>query len=510
MVSPVPLAPDRHPKMIRAATPWWVVLVGVLAAIGVGTLSAVNAKAVLALWIVLIAVTLVARSWKNPWLALTVCIALYPIITIARPIYNVYGLPVFNSGVRCFPELIQCLILSFLLVRHSLQRTEQTRLKIVGDDLPVVAYLLVAIYSVVIGCMNAHPLAPLNGWFVSVTPAVFYLIIRWLKPTDAQKNHLIRAVLAVYCVIAIPSIVDYFVRSDVGILLANSERPYFVPSPMDWHVYWRIYPRMQSLLWEENFFGELSNIVILLIVSYLLYQRGRLTLYLTLMLAVLSLILTISRGAYMSLAIGLCVLLLHRSPNRRAVICSIVVLIVCGAILLSTTIGAPVLFKMTDRLDTLTMANAESGELTSDRVHHWTRAWRSFLYYPSGTGLGTAGFAAHLSRVAEHTVGEGIFFRILAEQGILGLLVFVYLLASIFWILLTYLPVCHIRDRPLGAAMLAFHTGFVVHSTIASTYDYYFVVPVYWILIGLFVSRTHQYLDSQRGIRRIGSLDAAR
>jgi O-antigen ligase len=166
---------------------------------------------------------------------------------------------------------------------------------------------------------------------------------------------------------------------------------------------------------------------------------------------------------------------------------------VIGAVIVLNIRETPVVVNITRRLDTISVASAQNGDLTSDRMHHWTRAIQIFSEFPSGSGLGTAGFAAHLSGVAEETVGEGTFFRILAEQGVPGILAFVYLVLSLFWILWRLLPVCGERLRPLGASLLAFHTGFVIHAMVASTYDYYFVV-----FIGLFVSGAHQHLAAQR------------
>ncbi len=488
---PRPFAPAVAP-----ATPGWLYVVGIFLALLVGSTAAVP-KLLLTTIVVSFVGALLVTGARKPWFALALCVCLYPIMSVARPIHNILGLPIYNSGVRCFPELIQVMILMYVMVRYIKDRNQTTRLQFTWDDSPVIVYLLVALYSVVIGCLNAHPLAPLNGWFVSITPAVFYLMVRWLKPTGQQKDTLIRTVLCVYVTVALLSMLDYFCRTDFGVALANSERPYFVPEGVPPSLYWRIYPRMQSILWEENYFAELSNIVILFSVSHLLYQRARKPHYFTLVVSLVSLLLTISRGGYMSLVVGLCVLLLQRSPNRRIVLIAIGVLVVGAATVLSTTSGAPILIRLSDRLETLTVQNAESGDLVSDRADHWKIALNSFQLYPSGTGLGTAGIAAAYSKVAVHSIGEGIFFRVLAEQGAIGLFGFVYMLGGTAWVLWRYLPVCDPVDRPLGAAMLAFHTGFVVHSAVASTFDYYFVVPVYWLLIGLFVSRTHQYLQKQ-------------
>ena len=479
---------------------FWGAIVAVLlaASVGLGALAALDAKMFFAVWILIFVGYVGSRAWRQPWFALSVCICLYPVMSVARPLYGAFGLPVYNSGVRCFPELTQVMVLLFLMVRHVKLRQKTTHLQFVGDDVPMLVYLVVALYSVVIGCINVHPLAPLNGWFVSVTPAVFYLLICWLKPTAVQKDNLIRTTLCVYVVVAALSFVDYFHRTDFGVALANSERPFFVPEGIPAGLYWRIYPRMQSILWEENFFAELSNIVSLFLIATLLYQKGRRTHYLTLIISLVSLLLTISRAAYMTLAIGLLVLLIQRSPNRRMVLAMIGAVALGGAVLLTTTTGAPILLRVTQRVDSLTVQNAESGGLVSDRAHHWTQAMKSFVLFPSGTGLGTAGIAAAYSKVASQSVGEGTYFRVLAEQGGIGVAAFAYLLLGTFWILWRYLPVCDPTDRPLGAAMLAFHTGFVVHAAVASTYDYYFVVPVYWIFIALFVSRTQQYLATRQ------------
>ena len=90
-------------------------------------------------------------------------------------------------------------------------RAAGTPFPVTANDLPVVVYMIAAVYSFVIGCVNVHPAAPINGWFVSITPAVWFLVVRWLRPDPATVRRNVYFLVYVYIALAIPSLLDYFI-----------------------------------------------------------------------------------------------------------------------------------------------------------------------------------------------------------------------------------------------------------------------------------------------------------
>lgn len=461
----------------------------VLLAGGIGAAAAFP-KAFVALFILVIIATVAVASLRNPWTALLVTVVQYPVITTLRTLYTAFHLPVFFSGARFLPELLQCLILAYLLIRGS--RDARFRLRIYGDDLPVVAYIITGIYSFVVAWQHIHPLGPINGWYVSMTPAVFYLLIRWLQPTSEQTHRLIRQMGIAYIILAVVSLAAYFRRPDWFMWMSHAEHPFFVPDGLDPLVFWRFNPRMQSFLFEENVWGTVSELVAVLSAAFLMRPGSPRRLYGLFLLGTLCLALSISRGAIVSFVIAILALLIQRGRHQKRILGLLAVLAALGGCVLITLKDTPIVFTIVGRLNTVNTKKRKEGEIDNDRVLQWKRGLEVFEQMPSGKGLGTVGYGAALSKVSQYMVGDGLYFRILAEQGVPGILVFLYMIGSITWILWRYRQICSDEWKPLGNGLLAFHIGFCVHGLGANTFDYYCLSPVYFMLVALFVSAVHR------------------
>ena len=496
-----PSPPARALASSPPPAPWVALpfLLAALAAIGVGTFAALGLKWFALLCIVGAALYALERSVRDPWFAFRTAVVLYPIMAIARPLHNAYGWPVFTSGVRLFPELFQCLIIAHIVVAALKRgRAAGTPFPVTANDLPVVVYMIAAVYSFVIGCVNVHPAAPINGWFVSITPAVWFLVVRWLRPDPATVRRNVYFLVYVYIALAIPSLLDYFIRPEATMRLMDAERGYFVPQGMSPFVFWRIYPRMQSYLFEENVFGTVSVLVALFSAAHLMARKPRPALYALFALGIICSVLTISRGSWMTFAIGLSIMLLINGRHRPRItaLLACVVVMTGGAFMLwkDSPFVEYILPTVLARLSQISPDAAQRGELANDRTHQWREAWAIFLATPSGSGLGTVGIAAHYSKVAQHVVGDGIYFRVLAEQGVPGIVAFAFTLGGITWVLWRYLPVCDVESRPLCATMLGFHIGYCVQSIGGNTFDLYYVTPMYWMMLGFavcLIERSH-------------------
>ena len=125
-------------------TPAWLYPVGIIVAILIGS-AAADPKILLALIIVIIVAVLLIAGARNPWIGLCIIIAQYPVINTLRTIYTAHHLPVFAGGVRFLPDFLQLVIIAQLMICAI--RDRRLRLKIFPDDIPIVVYILVGIYS---------------------------------------------------------------------------------------------------------------------------------------------------------------------------------------------------------------------------------------------------------------------------------------------------------------------------------------------------------------------------
>ncbi len=492
MVSPVPASTPVQET--RPVTPWWLYVAGILGAVAVGT-AAAHPKVLLAIFVLAAVVAMLIGSVRNPWVALAVIVAQYPVINTLRTIYTAYHLPVFAGGVRFFPDFLQIIILMQLLLWGI--KNHRYRLRIYGDDFPVVVYLVVGIYSVVVAAQYTHPLGPLNGWYVSMTPAMFYLVIRWLQPTYEQSRWLLRWMTGCAATLLCVSLPIYFIRPNWYRMLQNAEHPHFVPTEMSPLEFWGIYPRMQSFFFEEVTWGTLCELMAVIGAAYLCRSDSLVKRYVFVLAAALAMFCSLSRGPMISFVIAITILLLHAGQQRKRILAIVALIIAMGGAGLYVMRDSHLITVALARLDTVSLDAAKRGEVAEDRTHQWKEGWKIFQQTPSGKGLGTVGYGASLSKVTNYLIGDGLYFKVLAEQGVPGIVAFLYLIFSIAWILWRYRNIAPPEWKPLGMGLFAFHFGFCVHGIAGNTFDYYCVAPIYFMLLGIYVSAVHRHLREQ-------------
>lgn len=452
-----------------------------------GALGIVFPKAGAALLFAGLGVVWIARTLRDPLTGILGALFFYPACALLRASYGAYHFPVWASGVRLFPELALTIVFFGLLIRSC---KSGARFRVYSDDVPALLFLLSGIYGFVVGASYLPIYGPLNGWWVSMTPCVFYFAARFIQPTEAQKDRLLRFFLNSYAVVAIGSFYQFLFRPQFIINLSQAERPYFPAQtsfPPD--VFWRVYTRMESLLFEENVWGTLCTLIALYCLTGL---RGGKTPWKTSCLLALSLagtVLSQSRGALLTLAGGVCVLLLLRGRHRTRILATLAALGLIGATIMANWGNSERVVTLVTRAATLTSTDSKHNA-TSDRSFQWKEGWDIFVQNPSGIGLGTVGYAAHLSGIGQHRVADGIYFRILAETGIPGILMTFLALFGTGWVLFRHIfdYACSPSTRRLGMTLFAFHCGFVVQSVGANTYDFWYLPSVFWTFFGVFVT----------------------
>lgn len=495
MIPPIPRSSAAVYGTTLPVTPWWLYLLGVIGAVAVGA-AAAYPKALLALIVLGVVGVMLVGAVRNPWVALAIIVAQYPVINTLRTIYTAHHLPVFTSGVRFFPDLLQIIILLQLLIWGI--KNPRYRLKIYGDDLPIVTYIIVGIYSVIIAGQVAHPWGPMNGWYVSMTPAIFYLVIRWLQPTDEQGQWLFRWMGRCAGVLMCASLCMYIIRPDWYKILQNAEHPHFVPDLMSPLEFWGFYPRMQGFLFDEVLWGTLCSLIAVIAVAHLGNRDSLLKRYAFVLLTTLCLFCSLSRGAMISFITAMLILLVYPGPQRKPIAGILAIIVVLGGTGLYVMRDSWLVTVAMQRFDTVSVGAAKKGQIANDRAFQWKAGWKIFQQTPSGMGLGTVGYGASLSKVTPYIVGDGLYFRILAEQGVPGIVVFAYMIVSIPWILWRYRNIVPVVWRPLGTGLFAFHFGFCIHGIGANTFDYYCVAPAYFMLLGLYVSAAHRQMRENK------------
>ena len=232
------------------------------------------------------------------------------------------------------------------------------------------------------------------------------------------------------------------------------------------------YFRVNSLFFDPNIYGRFLAVVIVLLVAWMLWRaRTRDVALGALVTAFLfgGLVLTLSQSSFAALLVGLAVLGALRWSVRWALIGAGVVAV---AALVAVAIG-------TSAFD----GGGSSSKATSGRSDLVTGGVRLFADRPA-QGWGSGAFAREYRRAedvsaeratsASHTIPV----TVAAEQGVVGLLVYLALLAFAFLRLFRGAA----RDGPLRVGIAAAFTALVAHTLM---YAAFLEDPLAWALLAV-------------------------
>ncbi|MES2460358.1 MAG: O-antigen ligase family protein [Armatimonadota bacterium] len=477
--------PAPFQAFVKGIVPW---LVAALAAACLAV-CIVLPKIGAALVVLVSAYFLLRRILQRPLTGIYCALWIFPIYPLLRAANVAYGIPIAVPGTRPWCEGILLLVFAGLVLGGISSR--HLRFAFKWDDLPVYLFFLSGVYGTVVDLTYLSPVVPFFGWLVSLTGALFYVAIRWIRPDKAQVQNLLRVFIVTYAIGAVFSLFEYFVRLPFMSKLAMVTRPVLLGGLSGMESAWRVYPRLQSLLFDENVWGTLSTFVALYCLATRMIDRPRRASrgwWLLFLLAMINLVLTMSRGALIAFVVSIAVLLMIRGRHRLRLLAAVTAALTIAGIVIVSNANDRRMAYLLYRSNTISSSNLKNGSAVDDRAFQWKQGWEIFELYPSGKGLGTVGFAAFLSKGGSNSVADGIYFRVLAETGVPGTLLFVSSLAGVGIVLAKRTRGSVGSVRMLGMTLFAFHIGFCVQSIGANTYDYYYVPALFWLLFGCFVS----------------------
>jgi O-antigen ligase len=243
----------------------------------------------------------------------------------------------------------------------------------------------------------------------------------------------------------------------------------------EFHTYFRV----NSVFWDPNIYGRYLALVAVVAMSALLWARERRTLaLLTGLIAVvwIGLVPTYSQSSFVALLAGLAVLAALKWSLRWTA-AAVAVLGVIGILIVLLAGGASKLSPSRINIDTSGRANLVSGG-----VHLFTQR----PIYGYGSGSFPKAYRQHVrTREVPVSVSHTEPITIAAEQGLIGLSLYVALVVTALWTmaagLRSSLSGQPARYTPLArAAVLATFVALLVHTM---AYAGFFEDPITWVLL---------------------------
>jgi O-antigen ligase len=197
------------------------------------------------------------------------------------------------------------------------------------------------------------------------------------------------------------------------------------------------FPRPQATFLEPLYLANYLFLPFYLSISRFVRSKNKdISSVVSLFLVTVVFVLALSRGAYIGLLLSLILFFVliagfYKQYFKKALLTLlIVVLAVISAILIIKFSASKESFDLF--VTHAGVADASTGESTLDRFYLSKLAWQQFLQRPWGIGAGAFGALPEFSEkviVGNYQTVNNLYLEILAEEGIVGFLIFIFFLA---------------------------------------------------------------------------------
>jgi O-antigen ligase len=328
-------------------------------------------------------------------------------------------------------------------------------------SLPVVLCAVVVLYALQSLYSDDFSKALQNVCFFLVPFTVAYALLSDVE-WDRRLLTLVLAVVAAEALafVAIGS-VEYLASS----LFWNDQ----VIRSNEFHTYFRV----NSVFWDPNVYGRYLALVAVVVTTALLWARERRAFWVlagTLLVLWIGLAQTFSQSSYVALLAGLAVLAALRWSLRWTL--AAVAVGVVGAALVVTLVGGAGLSANRLNIDTSGRANLVQGglDLFGERP-----------LWGYGSGSFQAAYRQHRAKKnLPVTISHTEPVTVAAEQGLIGLVFYVGLIAVALWTMAS-----GIRGPPTQVGRIAILAAFVALLIHTMAYAGFFEDPITWVLLAI-------------------------
>jgi len=394
--------------------------------------------------------------------------ALY-IFLLLWPIYPVVNSLIFhqtgNLAVRLWQEILMLLAALGILLKFFLAKSVKFRFQRL--DWAVMALFLLSVYgSILVRDVELI----LYGFHLTYTPMLMYLLVRLMPLTRTQIRRWLALFLVICLMIALIGLAFHFTdpSSYYRRVVAPEELSAFARQG-SW--------RMGSILANPLYFGILMALAAIL--SLALYERHRWYYLIAFVIFVACTVLSITRGAWFMLACGIIIIWWSESRRHRKGLFWPLSALMLTALVAAVSMPAKIKFYLSDSV----------GFLLAARLDQWSQTWHAIAQQPWGYGLGVGHAALRTTGKTSVAIMDGWYLKVLAESGLLGLLIFgLFLVVAITYLIRRMNQSKLDESFTLYRGVLAALVGLSLAAIGSNVWDYYMIPSVMWILLGLAVN----------------------
>ncbi|MBT2290571.1 O-antigen ligase family protein [Paenibacillus albidus] len=456
--------------------------------VGIGIFSGTEYTNVFILILILIAANMLINQTKDAATFSIFFLSIFlPFYAILRAFLQLKGIETLSLYVNYIRDFVIILCFIIILMKQSNNKIISVR-NITNKKLMLGINLLLANYIIgfVISLANGYMTLAIKGVHLNIIPILLvYIISNSSYINEKVMEKFIKFSILIGLIVSIIGIFFYLVRPGIfGQLL-------LIFSQQDESNYLQAlnYSRMVSTFLSPNVFGSYMAILLLLTIHEALNNKIR-SFYAIVFIVVFSvcLILSFSRGAW-AFAIGGIFLLLLLSRNKFSK-----KQIEFATLSLFAIIAVFLVMPFINRgLDEYLLARFKSifdfsNESSYGRSNNWLQVLEAFSNNIFGLGLGIASinlsYYPELAQKLGVNVVDGYYVKIIAETGIIGLLLFSGFLILVIHSLIKLIKKSSNERSSTYVLITAILFGFLIQSFGSNTFDFVNISPFLWIFIG--------------------------
>jgi O-antigen ligase len=324
---------------------------------------------------------------------------------------------------------------------------------------PIAYYFIACLVSTLFGFM-AGRVKGVNGFFFVLKYFEYFIIYFMAVNHIKEKKNIERFLFTMLAVCCIVCIVAIYQIPAGGRVTAPFEGPEGEPNTLG------------------GYLVLMLSIVLGLLLTYG-STKQKFLLGLLSLLIVISLSATHSRSSWIAL-IPMIMMLLYFSEKKKAIILTLIILAMMSPFILPQSVKERARFTFTQPKETgqITFGNIRIDTSTSARLNSWKNVLeRDFIKNPL-LGYGVTGYSFLDTQ----------YVRVLAETGVIGLIIFLILIYSIF--LNSVHAFRSTTDPLLGGLSLGYLAGFaamLIHSIGANTFIIVRIMEPFWFLTAMII-----------------------
>jgi hypothetical protein len=341
------------------------------------------------------------------------------------------------------------------------------------------------IYGFIISFLRGYYSLGIKGVHLNLIPLLLVFVVYNISYDTRKVDRLFKFIVDIGVVVSLIGIYFYIFRPPIfGELLAafrqNDEMPFQVIN----------YSRMVSVFLSPNVFGAFMAIATIISMNELIYKKNiakNVYLITALIICVIGLVLSMSRGAWMFALSGIIMLIFYNKNNiniHKKVIKVIALLLLLLAIFI--LINPELQRVLYERFRTILNFNNES---SYGRLSNWTQALNKLFANFFGFGLGVGGINLinhpEISQDIGLEVIDGFYVKAIVETGVIGILLFSAHLILMLNSLLKLSKNGIKEYKKYYIVTLAIFVGALFQSFGSNVFDFVAIAPLIWIFVGV-------------------------